>query len=334
MEIPTTKFQDPILCRWNLALGISHLLRAILSVFHTRPGNNKFSKSCVRPVMVRLLFILLATLPLLSYGQVDSLAYFLEQLGKAETEADRLKADTAFHTMMIKALQAPNAFDEEFAQLEKIGRLTSSDNKLRLINWNVPLSNGKHRYRCLLLHKDRKGNVTLHQLNMPSIPRKSINARKALMPDGWYGALYYEIIPVRKGAKTYYTLLGWSGKDRLSTQKMVDVVHFSGKRPKLGAPIFTLEDGSTQYRMVFEYSEEVRMGLGFEEAEQRIVFDNLAPIHGDLNEQYQFYGPDGGYNALVWQKGKWSMQRNIEVRGSSDRPFNAPKPPDPDNLRR
>lgn len=260
----------------------------------------------------------------------DSAAHYLALIGTEELETDRLIADSIFHDLLSKALQQPGAFEAPFAQLKNMGKLASSDGKLRLFNWNVPLKDGKHLYHCLLLYKQKKEPV-FFELSMPESPVKDINPRKALGAEFWYGALYYEIIPVKKGAKTYYTLLGWSGNDRLSTRKMIDVLHFSGKRVKLGAPIFEMEN--PQYRVVFEYSEEVRMGLGFEEEKQRIVFDHLAPIHQDLEDQFQFYGPDGSYNALVWQKSKWVLDADIAVEGESNGPFNAPKPPDPTKLK-
>ncbi len=284
--------------------------------------------------MPRYFLVLFSLLSLAdSYGQEDSLAHYLELIGLGITQEDRLIADTAFHRLFVQALQQENAFEKPFEQMIKMGKLTSSDGKLRLFNWNVSLEKGEHRYHCLLLLKDRKGELTLYELKMPERPTKTINERKVLNADQWYGALYYEIIPVKKGAKTYYTLLGWIGKDRLSTRKVIEVLSISGKRVKLGAPIFQL-DKQAQYRVVFEYSEEVRMGLGFEEKEQRIVYDNLTPINQDLKGQYQFYGPDGSYNALEWEKGKWMLEADIQVKGESDGPYNAPKQPDLNKLKR
>jgi len=278
-------------------------------------------------------FFISLVLQVNSIGQNDSSVHYLELIGTSKTVEERLNADSAFYKLMLSEMQKPEAFDAPYEQLVNMGKLSSSDGKIRLMNWNVPLKKGKHLYHCIVLVKDKKGGHVVYELNMPSHPEKTINERKVLTADQWYGALYYEIIPVKKGAKTYYTLLGWSGKDRLSTRKMIDVLSISGKRIKLGAPIFQL-DKPAQYRVVFEYSEEVRMGLGFEENEQRIVYDNLTPINQDLEGQFQFYGPDGSYDALLWEKGKWMLDADIQVKGESDGPYNAPKQPDMDKLKR
>lgn len=266
-------------------------------------------------------------------GQNDSSAYYLELIGTAKTVKERLTADSVLHRLMLAEMQKPESFDAPYEQLVNMGKLSSSDGKLRLINWNVPLKKGKHLYHCIVLVKDKKSGHMVFELQVPSDPERAINDRKVLTTDQWYGALYYEIIPVKKGAKTYYTLLGWSGNDRLSTRKVIDVLSISGKRLKLGAPIFQMKK-QAQYRVVFEYSEEVRMGLGFEEDQQRIVYDNLTPISQDLEGQFQFYGPDGSYNALIWKNGKWMLDADIEVKGETDGPYNAPKQPDLDKLKK
>ena len=207
----------------------------------------------------------------------------------------------------------------------KISKVDAPDKSFRLITWNLPRENGTHRYEGLLLYS-KNGKSSIHELKdatstitSPETPELSI--------DQWYGALYYEVVPVKKGGKNYYTLLGWKGHDRVETQKVIDVLHFKGGTPRFGAPIF----GSGKLkrnRKVFNFSIHSSMALRYDPNYEGIVMDHLSPSRPDLEGQFAFYGPDMSYDAYVWKKDHWEFQRDIDARdrNRSDRPFNAPPP--------
>ena len=207
----------------------------------------------------------------------------------------------------------------------KISNVEAPDKSFRLITWNLPRQNGSHHFEGLLLHS-KNGKKNLHELRdatssiaSPEVPE--------LSTDQWYGALYYEVIPVKKGGKTYYTLLGWKGADRVETRKVIDVLHFKGGTPKFGSPIF----GSGKLkrnRKVFNYSFHSTMTLRYEPEYSGIVMDHLSPSRPDLEGQFAFYGPDMSYDAYVWEKDHWKFERDIDARdrSRSGKPFNAPPP--------
>ena len=58
---------------------------------------------------------------------------------------------------------------------------------------------------------------------------------KTLNNRNWYGALYYKIIPLKRGR---YTLLGWNGKNGITTQKVIETMSLSRKSAKFGYAIF------------------------------------------------------------------------------------------------
>lgn len=207
----------------------------------------------------------------------------------------------------------------------KLSRVDAADGSFRLITWNLPQQSGSHLYEGLLLHVNgrKRGLYELRDMTSsiasPEVPE--------LSPDQWYGALYYEVVPVKRGGKTYYTLLGWKGHDRVETQKVIDVLHFKGGTPRFGAPVF----GSGRLkrsRQVFRYSFQSSMTLRYDQASTRIVLDHLSPSRADLEGQFAFYGPDMSMDAYVWEKDHWEFQRDIDARdrSRSDKPFNAPPP--------
>jgi hypothetical protein len=51
-----------------------------------------------------------------------------------------------------------------------------------------------------------------------------------------------------------------------------------------------------------------------------------------LEGQYQFYGPDGSFDALVMRKGRWEVVEDIDARNPKNKNDNVKKP-DPDRQR-
>jgi hypothetical protein len=81
---------------------------------------------------------------------------------------------------------------------------------------------------------------------------------------------------------------------------------------------------------MFQYSTDVVMTLRYEERKNAIVFSHLSPESDDpyMKEQYQFYGPDGSFDAFVKEKDKWKLVEDIDIRNPEDN-YNPNKKPDP-----
>ncbi|MBL4623749.1 MAG: hypothetical protein JKY42_01190 [Flavobacteriales bacterium] len=185
-----------------------------------------------------------------------------------------------------------------------------------------------HRYFCLLqVHAKGSKDYALYELidKSDEITRP---LNRQLDHTNWYGALYSEIIVVKKKGKTYYTLLGWDGNNEFTTKKIIEVLYFtSANNPKFGAQLFKLSKGSPR-RIIFEYSEEATMSLKWEEKRKQIVFDHLSPSEEDLIGVRQYYVPDMSFDALELQKGTWVYIHDVDIRikkGKYDQRYNNPK---------
>jgi hypothetical protein len=130
----------------------------------------------------------------------------------------------------------------------------------------------------------------------------------------------------------FYTLIGWDGNNKLTTRKFVDVLYFkSNGDPVFGKDVFKFPRKNPK-RLMFEYSSEVSMSLKYNESENRIVYSHLsANQEGELLEgQYQFYGPDGSFDALELKKDKWVTVEDVDARQEKSKNDNVKKP-DPKN---
>lgn len=254
-------------------------------------------------------------------GDLARLTATIEAMNKAATDATKDSLSEVLKSGLRALLDADNGLSRDLEALP-ITRVDAPDGKFRLITWNVAHTDGTHRYEGLLLVNDRKRRTLFDLRDMTeNIPSPET---PELGPERWYGALYYAVVPVKKGAKTYYTLLGWKGLSKIETRKVIEVLGFKGGQPRFGAPLFG-EGRLKKNRVVFGYSQEVSMSLRWEAADGRIICDHLVPLRPDLEGQWPFYGPDLSYDAYGWQKGRWVFQRDVDVRGDGQsKPYNPP----------
>jgi hypothetical protein len=245
-------------------------------------------------------------------------------LQAATTEAmrDSLSAQVA---MSLRAVL--NAADGLTANMDDVplSRIDAPDGRFRLITWNLPRENGEHRFHGMLLVQRGKKSI-LHELyDATSVITNPELAE--LEPTRWYGALYYAVVPAKKGGRIYYTLLGWKGHSTSETRKVIEVLSFRGDKPRFGAPLFGGEKLKV-HRKIFGFAAQSSMMLQYEAEQQRIVLDHLSAVRADMEGKAAFMGPDMSFDAYVWDKGQWNYQRDIDLRDPQrGRPFNQPPPP-------
>lgn len=251
--------------------------------------------------------------------------------GLADATSDDVKRVYAdrMTTFFDQALNMPGAFEYPFEKLRMM-KGTSSDGHVRIINWNLPYNDGTYKYYGFVMIRDPKtAEVSVVKLEDQEREIEKVET-KFLNPDKWFGALYFEIIPIRKKKKEIadtYVLLGWDGKDNMTTRKVMDVLSITGNgKIRFGAGIFETPKGS-QKRVVLEYSNEVSVSVKYYPKKKCIVMDHVSPKSPQLVGIFAEYGPDGTYDLFELEKGKWILKENIEVGQFStddDRPYNDP----------
>lgn len=235
----------------------------------------------------------------------------LDSVRAQHKDSDKKKWNKEFTDLLRKTLNEPTIFNQTFTAIKTLGDIASPDNKLRIINWNVEQEDGTQQYNAFVLYQSEKNDehkvfeLEDKSFMLPGKPEETLESNM------WYGALYYNIIPVEKSNKTYYTVLGWDGATRRSNIKLIDVFYVSGNKLKIGFPLFKLVDGSTVRRMFFEHSEKAYMSLKYESDYKRIIFDHLMPENPNMEGIYDYYIPDLSYDAFVFKDGKWILHEDV-----------------------
>lgn len=250
--------------------------------------------------------------------QEQRLAELLNDLRNAQDDTQLKEKNDLFKEEFSRALQEDHAFDYPFSSLTTIGKIYSEDKEIRLVTWNVELADFSQRYFGFVMRKDdRKGTHNVIELVQypPGIYPKYND--ETLTTDNWNGCLYYQIIDVKKGNKTFYTLMGYDAYSDRSTIKLLDVLYFTGKVPKFGKAIFATSEGYKK-RVYFEHSAKATMSLKYDKNREMIIFDHLSPEAPNLAEFRDYYVPDMTYDAYSFDGSRWQLTEDIVALNKKD----------------
>ena len=253
---------------------------------------------------------------------LDSLVLLIKDIQRGESDSVRITSNEKFLKKFEKILLQNESYLRNFDSLKNVSVQSPPDNKFRIYTWTVPHYNGDvyDYYGFIQLKTDT--NTILFRLNDSTSVIKKPESEK-LSHDRWLGAVYYAIEEIKKSGKTYYTLLGWKGKDKMQTQKIIEILYINGNRIKFGFPI--IKTGSVfRNRMIFSFNAQASMTLHFDKKYNGIVFDHFDSTNINLPE---LIGPDGTYDALKNQKGKWVLFHDVKVSTKWEPKENLPSPP-------
>ncbi len=241
----------------------------------------------------------------------DSLKILFKVLADADEDNERERINYDIINILSKTLRHNKSFDYAFDSLPLLGKVTASDDMLRIYTWNYPESAYGHKYYCFLQYRENNdGELSLYFLNHVDTDREKLE-HEQFGPDNWYGALYYQVHPVNYSDKTIYTLMGFDFNNPFTNIKIIDALSFDDGEPLFGAPLFQLS-GKIKNRVVFEYSSQVVMFLRYVPEKEMIVHDHLSPSNPGFKGQYRYYGPDFSYDGFRFDNEKWIHVSDIE----------------------
>lgn len=198
-----------------------------------------------------------------------------------------------------------------------------------VISWNSESSDRIQSYSAFVIFEDKTSSNGMSWTELIHDTREDITDEgRSYRVDDWTGAIYYDIILKYDGRTPIYTLLGWDGADGLVTRKVIETFTINAGRVRIGVPYIKKPEGLKK-RHVFEFADILQVTLNYEEKQDRIVFDHLAPSDPTLEGKTAFYGPTLEYDAYTWNGRRWEFQSNVKVKNEKDaqrhRPYNDPK---------
>jgi len=261
----------------------------------------------------------------------DSLLKITRTLFSAPDNAARFSQNANFIRTLVTALKTPSSFDFAFDSLQTISVVKSPDNTFRIFSWYVPTVEGTYRFFGTIQMATKDGKLKLYPLIDETDQIKDNN----MITTGkqWYGARYYEIIPlVVSGQSTSYVLLGWKGHTNKTSKKVIEVLTFKNEDLQLGKAIFQgSKNTEVKNRIVFEYNKLNSMTLRLDKKEQMIVFDHLAPFDPNMEGNFEYYASDSSFDGYRLVGNQLKLIENIELKNdpnAKDDFYIDPKPKD------
>ena len=257
----------------------------------------------------------------------------LARLGKnsifLQTEAERLSASDSFTMLLEEILLLEEAFTYPFDAVKNLSKLISPDKNFRIFTWSVPLKNGSFAfYGRIVLRADRGFDVITLTDNAVDIEKPEF---QLLKPDHWYGAVYYDIVKTKHKKTTYYTLLGYRPNQAGHHEKILEVISTENlENLRFGAKAFNtpilngIKYDRPPFRLILRYNPKTVALLRYQQNENRIIMDHLAPPDASMQKNWATYGPDFTYDALSWGDGMWQLTEGIAIEGQRQ-----PAPPAP-----
>jgi hypothetical protein len=247
----------------------------------------------------------------------DTLIKISARVVAAQGDAQKLEINGSFVKTLVEALKVSNSFSYPFDSLKNVSVIKSPDQAFRILSWYVLLENGTYRYYGAIQMNTKSGPLKLYPLidQTDNIidPNGITNNQK------WYGARYYEIIPVTSGSRLpYYVLLGWKGNTQVTTKKIIDILAFDRDKLTFGAPVFDGKELKGKNRIIFEYAKSNAMTLKTDTKAGMIVFDHLASFDPEIKDKFEYYGSDGTFDGFKIIGGRLKLQEDITLNNDAD----------------
>lgn len=238
----------------------------------------------------------------------DSLVVYGQDMFAKVSEPDRIDNNFSFVRLLVNTLKESHSFNYDFKKLDMISIVNSPDQSFRLFSWNIPLDDGSFLYYGSVQFKTEDGSLKLIPLLDQTFEIEE--ADQTVLPSSkWYGAQYYEIIPLKE---RQYIVVGWKGHTPEYTQKVIDILSIDSNGDiSFGDYVFS--DDPKMARKIFNYTRQASMYLRFHEDESTIFFDHIIPVAPEMQGEYKYYGPDLSYDAYQIKDSKLIFLQNVEL---------------------
>jgi len=263
---------------------------------------------------MRRIFIVIATvlLSIQSDAQdqlLDDLSYYGDVMVNAYEAKHRIRAKAEFDVLIDRYVTEGHYKTDDWAALEPYSRQQESeDESLFIITYQVNTGVYPYVYGGYVIH-----NEQVTKLNHESVldPDSQYQAYGA---EDWYGALYYNLLPI-KGNPNSYLLFGYQYTKEFDKTKLIDVITLDANGITFGKEIFITraDEGrdDVKQRFILEYSSDTNASLNYNESIDMIIFDHLMPRMGQQAGQGNTYVPDGTYEGYQFEKGSFVYVEKI-----------------------
>ena len=229
-------------------------------------------------------------------------------------DSSRVIINDSIKTIIDSYVESDSVFNHRFKTLRHLGQIVSPDSTIKIVTWNLVLTEEKSHYYCYIIKREegRKNKIYRLYALYSDLPLSKVAVYSA---SNWYGALYYDLRRCRCDSGDCWVLLGVDFGNPMISRKILDVLSFSEDGSLvLGKKIFKTED-KLLCRDFFEYSSSAVMSLRFN-SDSSAVFDHLVPFETTNQQDKKSYGPEYSYDAYSFKDNIWTFTPNVDARNN------------------
>ena len=231
----------------------------------------------------------------------DTLAVLGFAVVNDSVEQERFTACRALISYLVQTLKTPNSFSYPFDRLKSVSILAPPDSSFKVFTWQLFVNDSTYRYYGAIQMNEKE--LKLFPLIDRSFEMDYKPVDEVHTHEKWYGALYYNIVPLKKGRKTKYLMFGYDAFSFFDKRKVLDVLWFDEDGvPRFGDPVFNRENPEER-RLILEYSAEASIRLNWDEGYEMILFDHLIPMASPFGRGIT-YVTDGSYEGFKIERNK------------------------------
>jgi hypothetical protein len=232
----------------------------------------------------------------------DEIAFNADIMVNADQDSHRMRAQGQLEAAMDSFLSMDGSYAVSLDSIPWISVLHAGG--FRIITWQLRISDEEYKYGGFIQWPDR---VVHFRDSRPFI---NGSAYTTYTPSGWYGCLYYKIIPFKKDGTEYYALLGFNAENSRLNTKLADVLDLTGPEPRLGLPVFT-GNGEARTRILMSYADVSTAHMTYDEQLGGIVHDHLESLPGVGLDGESMPVSDGSLEAWILKKGNWVYEEEV-----------------------
>lgn len=251
---------------------------------------------------------------------VERLRIFSDSVLSGKSDSIKISAQEGFAKLTDSILKSTDGILLSFHSVKALSVVSSEDNLLRLYTWMLMLDKGNSYqfFGIAAIRNDKKAPFRFFHLSEKKYNDNEATSFLKLDSTNWLGCVYYKIIRQKYDKKTSYIALGWAPQSLQTTRKIIEPVVLGTNKITFGAPVLKEKGKKTRTRTIFEYNARATMSLRYEEKNNRIVFDHLAPSdpRPESKGVYSMYGPDLSYDGYEFVKGSWMLKTDLELNNS------------------
>lgn len=256
----------------------------------------------------------------------DSLQLYGNSMLDELLVTDRLRADSMFTRLLVRALQVPHSFYYSFDSMQIAPVLYPTDSSFRIITWHLPMNEDNYRQKGVIQMNTANGALKIFPLFDASDYSEETLMDSVRTPQNWVGAVYYQMLEHSTENGKVYTLLGYDENGALTTRKWIETLTFLATgEPRFGGDFFVVKNDSIfpagSKRFLVEYKKEGRARVNYDALDSMIIMDNLVSESNEPEKKYTLI-PGGDYEAFKWKNGRWHFIDKLfmEQRGDGNEP--------------